>query len=187
MIRKLLTLFRDFVQFGCFTFGGGWSIITQMQRVYVNKRHEIDEEELLDLTSVARSLPGTMIGNVAMLYGYRVAGALGGIVSVVALVFPPMVILTALAYFYAMIQNNVWVMAAMSGIRAAVVPIIAAAALGLSKSAFRFPPCWAVMILAVVLYLFGVSCVWLVVLGAICGLVISEICQRKEEGSHGAV
>lgn len=34
----------------------------------------ITDEELLDLTSVAKSLPGTMIANVAMLYGYRAGG-----------------------------------------------------------------------------------------------------------------
>ena len=52
------------MKFGLFTFGGGWSIIAQMQKLYVEQEHTITSEELLDLTSVGRSLPGTMIGNV---------------------------------------------------------------------------------------------------------------------------
>ena len=40
-------------------------------------------EELLDLTSVARSLPGAMIANVAMLYGYRCLG--GEVTDIVAI------------------------------------------------------------------------------------------------------
>ena len=72
--RQILELFLQFMKFGLFTFGGGWSIIAQMQKLYVEQEHTITSEELLDLTSVGRSLPGTMIGNVAMLYGYRVAG-----------------------------------------------------------------------------------------------------------------
>ena len=64
--KALLALFWEFFQFGCFTFGGGWSIVAQMQRLYVEKRKTITGEELLDITSVGRSLPGTMIGNVAM-------------------------------------------------------------------------------------------------------------------------
>ena len=31
--KKMLTLFWQFFQFGCFTFGGGWSIIAQMQKL----------------------------------------------------------------------------------------------------------------------------------------------------------
>ena len=75
---RVLSIFLTFLKFGCFTFGGGWSIIAQMQKLYVEQEHTITSEELLDLTSVGRSLPGTMIGNVAMLYGYRVAGIAGG-------------------------------------------------------------------------------------------------------------
>ena len=72
--KKALTLFRQFFQFGCFTFGGGWSIVAQMQKLYVEREKTITSQELLDITSVGRSLPGTMIGNVAFLYGYRVGG-----------------------------------------------------------------------------------------------------------------
>ena len=72
--RQVLGLFFQFMKFGLFTFGGGWSIVAQMQKLYVEQEKVITSEELLDLTSVGRSLPGTMIGNVAVLYGYRVAG-----------------------------------------------------------------------------------------------------------------
>ena len=77
--RQVLGLFFQFMKFGLFTFGGGWSIVAQMQKLYVEQEKVITSEELLDLTSVGRSLPGTMIGNVAMLYGYRVAGVAGGV------------------------------------------------------------------------------------------------------------
>ena len=49
--KALLALFWEFFQFGCFTFGGGWSIVAQMQRLYVEKRKTITGEELLDITS----------------------------------------------------------------------------------------------------------------------------------------
>ena len=75
--KGLWILLLEFMRFGCFTFGGGWSIIAQMQQLYVEKEKVITSEELLDLTSVAKSLPGAMIANVAMLYGYRAAGLAG--------------------------------------------------------------------------------------------------------------
>ena len=64
-------LFWQFFKFGCFTFGGGWSIVAQMQQVYAREKKLMGEEEILDLAAVGKSVPGTMIGNVAMLFGYR--------------------------------------------------------------------------------------------------------------------
>ncbi len=176
----VLVLFLQFMKFGCFTFGGGWSIIAQMQKLYVDEKKVITNEELIDLTSVGRSLPGTMIGNIAMLYGYRMGGYIGGAACLAGMVLPPMVILAVITCFYSVMQENVWVAAAMAGIRAAVVPIIGAALVGMVKSAYRYPPCVLVALLTAGLYLFfHVGCVWLVGIGIVCGLLISGYYERK--------
>ena len=53
-----------------------------------------------------------------------------------------------------------------------LVPIMISAVLGMVGSAFRYPPCYAVMLLVIALYLFlNVNCVYLVVIGAVCGLL----------------
>ena len=185
--KTLLALFWEFFQFGCFTFGGGWSIVAQMQRLYVEKRKTITGEELLDITSVGRSLPGTMIGNVAMLYGNHVAGVAGGVVCLFAMILPPFVVLTILTFCYTAIRDNYWVMAAMTGVRASIVPIMASAALPLVKGAFHYPPCVAIALLSFSLYLlWNVSCVLLVILGMVGGLAICEFYERIKGGTpHG--
>ena len=53
-----------FFKIGFYTFGGGWSIVAQIQQEYVQKKGWITDEDLLDITSVGRSLPGLMIGMV---------------------------------------------------------------------------------------------------------------------------
>ena len=184
--REICELFVQFMKFGLFTFGGGWSIVAQMQKLYVEERHTITAEELLDLTSVGRSVPGTMIGNVAVLYGYRVAGIWGSLACVFGMILPPMGVLVVITHFYTLFQENLWVAAAMKGIRAAVVPIMISAVVGMVGSAFKYPPCFAVMLLVIALYLlFNVNCVYLVILGAVCGMVIAEIYERKGEKKHG--
>ena len=172
--KDIAVLFVQFMKFGCFTFGGGWSIVAQMQQLYVEQRHTITNEELLDLTSVGRSLPGTMIGNVAMLYGCHAAGLVGGVACVLGMVLPPMAVLALLTYCY-------------TGVRASIVPIMAAAALNLVKGAFRFPPCAAVALLSFALYLFfDVSCVWLVLMGVASGIALCEFYERRGGNGHGA-
>lgn len=154
-----------------------------MQRLYVEKRKTITGEELLDITSVGRSLPGTMIGNVAMLYGNHAAGLAGGVVCLVAMILPPFLILSVLTLCYTAVRDNYWVMAAMTGVRAAIVPIMASAALNLVKGAFRYPPCAAVAAASFALYLiWDVNCVFLVLMGIAAGLAICEIYERKGAG-----
>ena len=161
--------------------------MAQMQRLYVEKRKTITGEELLDITSVGRSLPGTMIGNVAMLYGNHAAGLAGGVVCLVAMILPPFLILTVLTYCYTAVRDNYWVMAAMTGVRAAIVPIIAAAALNLVKGAFRYPPCVAVAAVSFALYLvWDVNCVFLVLMGIAAGLAICEVYERRGGNGDGA-
>jgi hypothetical protein len=78
---RALSIFKTFLKFGCFTFGGGWSIVAQMQKEYVEKEHWITDEELLDYTSVGRSTPGLMIGNASILFGYCTAGVPGALAA----------------------------------------------------------------------------------------------------------
>lgn len=185
--RKYLQLLLDFVRFGCFTFGGGWSIVAQLQQKYVERDRSITAEELMDLTSVAKSLPGTMIGNVAMLYGYRAGGLGGGLLALIGMCMPPMLVLIAVSFFYAAFRSNYWVASVMGGMQAAVVPIIASAALNLAKGSVKYPPCVLVIVLCFGLYLFTqINAAVLVLIGVVCGLLIGEYYERKGEKHHGA-
>ena len=187
-VGKYGKLLLDFIRFGCFTFGGGWSIIAQMRQLYVEKQKVITDEELLDLTSVAKSLPGVMIANVAMLYGYRMAGLLGGLVCVFGMVVPPMVILIGISFFYNAFRSSYWVMAAMEGMQAAVVPIIGSAALGLRKAALSDRSSYVILLLGFVLYLFlGVNCIIIVLLGALLGFLLCTWRERRKGGPSDGV
>ncbi len=183
----LLALLKDFVRYGCFTFGGGWSIIAQMQQKYVEQEKSMTTEELMDLTSVAKSLPGTMIGNVAMLYGHRVAGLAGGLVAVFGMTVPPMVVLIVISFFYAAFRSNYWVAAVMSGMQAAVVPIIGSAAMNLAKGSTKYPPCVLVTLFCFGLYMFtGVNAFVLVLVGVVSGLLIGDYYEKKGAKKHGS-
>ena len=47
-VKRTLTLFCILFKIGLFSFGGGWSIIAQMETEFIQKRHWITQEELLD-------------------------------------------------------------------------------------------------------------------------------------------
>jgi len=185
--KTALGLFWQFFRFSCYTFGGGWPIVAQIQRVYVEEKHWLTEEDLLDLSSVGRSLPGLMIGNVSYLFGYHLAGVPGAIACVLGITIPPLLILTVVTWFYTQFRDNVYISRAMAGIRASVVPVIASAAVAMRKGALKDVPGYVLLLLGFVLYLFfGISCVWIVLLGALLGIALHTWQERRKGGSHGS-
>lgn len=170
--KKGLSIFAFFFKIGCFTFGGGWAILAQMEQEFVIKRQVITKDELLEMMAVGKSVPGIMITNISMLFGYHVAGVFGGICAVVGITCPAIIILTIVARFYNTFKDNYWVHAALTGIRAAVVPIIGSAALSLGKDALRTPPAVVICLIAFSLSLFaGVSNILLVIIGVVGALI----------------
>ena len=180
----LLKLYVQFLKFGAFTFGGGWSIVAQMKELYVEREKILTDEELLDITSIGRSLPGTMIGNIAMFFGHRMAGFFGGVACMFGMITVPMIILIMITSFYTAFQSNIWVASAMRGVRTAVAPVILSALMGMIKSAFKLPPCYVIAAAMFGLYFFlRMSPVWLVVIGAVLGLLICEYYERRVDSS----
>ena len=177
---KVWEVFSYFFHISWFTFGGGWSIVAQMQKDYVDGKKELTTEELLDIVSVGRSLPGTMIGNVAFLFGYRQAGLLGGLLAVAGMVLPPMLILSVLTFCYTAFKDTVWVAKMLTGVRAAVVPIILAAALKLRDGAFPEKICYVLCIVGCILNaVFGINCVLVILLGVAAGLIMGRFREAE--------
>mgnify|MGYP004560383113 FL=1 len=135
--KMALLIFVYFIKIGTFTFGSGWSILAQMEQEFVDKRHWITKAELLDLLAVGKSLPGIMITNITMLFGYQMAGVAGGILAVLGIALPAVVVLSLVTLVYDAIKSNYWVWAALKGVQCAVVPIIGGAAISLGREGLK--------------------------------------------------
>ena len=81
-------------------------IVTLLKKKFVDELHWIDEEEMLDLVAIAQSSPGAIAVNGAIVVGYKLAGLLGVLVSVLGAILPPFFILTTLSFFYGMFREN---------------------------------------------------------------------------------
>lgn len=184
-IKNGLMLFAFFFKIGCFTFGGGWSILAQMEQEFVDKRKLITKEELLDMVAVGKSVPGIMITNISMLFGYYVGGWFGGVCAVLGMTCPAVLILSFVTAFYKVLKSNVWCYAALRGIRCAVVPIMGSAALSLGKEAFRRKSAIPICALALALCVFtDISNVVMIVAGVILALSIRAV--KKTRGGQTA-
>lgn len=180
--KQGLWLFLFFAKIGCFTFGGGWSILAQMEQEFVDKRKMITKEELLDIVSVGKSVPGIMITNISMIFGYQVAGWFGGICALFGIAAPAVVILSAVTLCYQAVRDNQWVQYALTGIRCAVAPIILSAVISLGRAGLKDVFCIVVCLATFVLCSFlGFSNIGAVLSGLAVAFVRMGV---KKYGAH---
>ena len=130
-------LFITFFKIGAFTFGGGYAMLPLIQEE-VLLHNWISEGELLDFIAVSESTPGPFAVNIATYTGNTVAGILGAFFATLGVILPSFLIILAVARFFEKFNQNKLVKGVMSGLKPAVVGLIAAAILSVGKTVF-FP------------------------------------------------
>ncbi len=181
----LWKLFFSTLYISAFTFGGGFVIITFMKKKFVDELHWINEEEMLDMTALAQSSPGAIAVNAAILVGWRVGGAIGMITAVIGTILPPMLILTAVSFFYQAFAANRYVAFLLKGMQAGVVAVILDVVCNLGGNVLktRQIPSYVVMVAAfVATFVFGINVIYIILAAAAAGILM-EIWKRKK-GVH---
>ena len=130
-------LFLTFAKVGVCTFGGGYAMLPILQREVVEKKGWATDEELTDYFAVGQCTPGIIAVNTATFIGYKHKGILGGILTTLGVVFPSLLIITAIAAFLSNFAEYPVVQHALTGINAAVVALIASSVLKLGKSTLK--------------------------------------------------
>ena len=123
-----MLLFWTFAKIGAFTFGGGWAMISIIEREVVDKRHWLERTEFLDLLAVAQSLPGILAVNIAVVVGDKLRSLKGSLAASAGTIMPCFLIILAIAMFLTpeTITGNPVLSAIFKGIRPVVVALIIA-------------------------------------------------------------
>lgn len=155
MTVRLRDLFFTFMKIGAFTFGGGWAMISIIQREVVEKHRWLENEEFLDLLAVAQSLPGILAVNIAVSVGDKLRGLSGSLSSAVGTILPCFLIILTIAIFLTpdIITENQTVAAIFKGIRPAVVALIVAPVITSAKAAkIGWSMAWVPAIVALLIW-----------------------------------
>ncbi len=178
-----LELFLIFLRIGAFTFGGGYAMLPLMQ-YEVLANDWMSEEQLLNFIAVAESTPGPVAINMATYIGVETGGLFGAICATLGVVLPSFVVILLVAKFYQKYQNSFVVKSCLTGLRPAVVGLIAAAVIslgggvlfpnGISMSAFDFTFAYSAVIVIIVCILTfkKVSPIYLILGSAVMGIAM---------------
>lgn len=181
--HKLRKLFVSTLYLSAFTFGGGYVIVTLMRKKFVSEYHWIDEDEMLDLIAIAQSAPGAIAVNGAIVVGYKLAGMLGVLVSVIATIIPPFVIISAISVGYNAFRTNLFVSLMLEGMQAGVGAVIASVVFEMGSGIVKEKNPYSLIIMAVsfiVTYFFNVNVVYVILVCIGLGLIKTFIQKGSE-------
>ena len=176
-----LRLFTTFFRIGAFTFGGGWAMISLLERDIVNSQRWLTKEEFLDNLAISQSLPGILAVNMAIAVGYKMRGIPGAIVATLGTILPSFLIILSIAIFLTpeTIQQNLVLSSIFKGIRPAVVALILSPVFTTAKSAkISWKNCWIPISIAFLIWS-GLPLVSSPILYIIIGVIVGYVIYSR--------
>lgn len=188
-----LQLFYTFFKIGLFGFGGGYAMLSMIQGEVVTRHGWISAQEFTDIVAISQMTPGPIGINSATFVGYSTlidAGytpaiaVLGSATATFAVILPSFILMLIISRYFLKFQKHPVVMAVFSGLRPAVVGLLAAAALLLMNSEnFGSPTndmrsfiisCLIFLVVFIATRRFKISPILMIVISGIAGLLLYQ-------------
>ena len=144
-----LYLFITFFEIGLFGFGGGYGMLSLIQHETVEHWHWISSSEFTDIVAISQMTPGPIGINSATYAGYTACAnagysmpmaVLGSATATFALVLPSLILMVLISKMFLKYMHTQTVQSIFTGLRPAVVGLLAAATLLLcTKDNFSSP------------------------------------------------
>ena len=119
---------------GLFSIGGGYVMLPLLEKEFIVVKGWLTATEFVDIIAIAEMTPGPIAINTATFIGYKAGGFWGSLFATAGVITPSAVLVllaaTALKHFY----HNRLVQAVFSGLRPAVLALIAGAAVSVARA-----------------------------------------------------
>lgn len=171
MMGVLLSLALIFTELSLMAFGGGVSILPEMQRQVVDVHHWMSAQEFSALFAMAQAAPGPNM-MVVPLIGWHVAGWAGLLVSSVAKFGPSSLVTLLVMNAWKRFKDKPWRRIVQTGLVPVTVGLVAASGLLIAEASATN---WRLAVLILLATVFGMSKrihpLWVLAGGALLGLL----------------
>jgi chromate transporter len=164
-------LFLIFLKIGSVLFGSGYVLLAFLRADLVVRLGWLTERQLLDAVAVGQATPGPVF-TTATFVGYLLGGTTGAVVATAGIFLPAFVFVAASGPLLPKVRRSPRARAVLDGVNVASLALMAAVTIQLARSALAGPAGLALAVAsAVALMRFRVRVAWLVLAGALLGLV----------------
>lgn len=187
-LKDQLKIFLTFFKLGIFSIGGGTTMLTLLQGELVEKKHWINNEELMEMTAISESTPGPIAINLATYLGYKKGGFLGALLATLGVVITPFILMFCISLFLEKILTAEAIQYAFLGIKAGVVFLLCKVSItlikGLKKNLLTILTVIIVTLAMVAITVFAInfSAIYFILLGALLGIIVYALIPKKNGG-----
>jgi chromate transporter len=165
------SVFGIFLKIGCLLYGGGYVLFAFLQADLVERLEWLTSQQLLDAIAIGQITPGPLF-TTATFIGYLLAGNPGAIAATVGIFLPSFLLVALVNPWVSTLQKSLIFRAFLDGVNAGAWGLMVVTTIGLARSALIDPLTICLAVLgAIALGRFSISSHWLVVFGALVGLV----------------
>ncbi|WP_321845920.1 chromate transporter [Paraburkholderia bannensis] len=170
MSATLIALATIFSQLSLLAFGGGNTILPEMQRQVVEVHHWMPASEFSALFALAQAAPGPNM-MIVTLVGWHVAGWAGMLVTSVAKFGPSSLVTIAALHAWDRFKDRPWRRIAQRGLVPVTAGLVAASAVLIAKASDPSWIAWAITgVCAVLAFRTKIHPLWLLAAGSLIGL-----------------
>ncbi|MFM4953218.1 chromate efflux transporter [Aeromonas dhakensis] len=126
-------VFMQFLWLGCISFGGPAAHIGYFQRTFVERLGWLTQAEFAQLLALCQLLPGPASSQLGFAIGRQRAGLGGALAAFAGFTLPSFLLLLAAAIGLGQLGNNVWLDAALHGLKLLALVVVADAVLTMSR------------------------------------------------------
>ena len=168
---SLWSLFLFFLKVGAVLFGSGYVLLAFLRADLVERWRWLSDAQLLDAIAVGQITPGPVF-TTATFIGYILAGPLGAVISTLGIFLPAFLFVALSSPLVPFLRRSPIAGAFLDGLNVASLALMAVVTLQLSQAALvDWITVALVIVSAIMLIRFRLNSVWLVLGGAIIGLL----------------
>jgi chromate transporter len=168
----LWPLFAVFLKIGAVLFGSGYVLLAFLRADLVERLGWLTEHQLLDAVAVGQITPGPVF-TTATFIGYLLGGTPGAAVATIGIFLPAFVFVALSGPLVPRLRRSPTAGAVLDGVNVASLALMAVVTWELARAALVDPLTVGMALVSVVLLLrFRLNSAWLVLGGAVMGLVL---------------
>ncbi len=126
------TLFWVFFRLGAFSFGGGYAMISLIQREMLANQW-MTTAQFGDIVAISQMTPGPIAINAATYVGYTVGGLSGSFIATLGVILPSLAMILLVSRFLIRWQKHPLNQMVFYGLRPVIIGLIAVAAVDIGK------------------------------------------------------
>lgn len=178
-------LFLSTLKISAFTIGGGYVIVPMMKKRFVDDLKWLDDDEMLDVIALAQASPGPIAISASVLIGYRMAGIIGALVTVLATTLPPLVIMAVVTLFYDAFAKDRTVAAILRAMQVGSAATIIGVVVSMTWNILKKKEALPIIVMAAAFAasaFFGVNAAIVILVCCALGVIYSLIITRTKRG-----